>query len=146
MRNLWYQKRWNFVYFTQMGEVSGKVGEVATEWIEDDDDFRVVLRRQVDWNEGVSKSDGVVPRTTQQTTQQTTHETLKKSRDWNGGKSRDRNLHRIPEIKINGDELVDGEEEKSRDRKVAKSRDRRRGLTPQQTTQQTTQDFQEPTP
>ena len=44
-------------------------GIPAPKWIEDDDDFRVVLRRQVDWNEGVSKSDGVVPRTTQQTTQ-----------------------------------------------------------------------------
>ncbi len=54
-------------------------GIPAPEWIEDDDDFRVVLRRPVDWNEGASESNGVVPRTTQQTTQQTTQETTQQT-------------------------------------------------------------------
>ena len=87
-----------FADFTQKGGV-GEVGcpkwvksrgEVTPEWIEDDDDFRVVLRRPVDWNEGASGSDSVISRTTQETAQQTTRETLKKSRDRNGDKSRDR--------------------------------------------------------
>ena len=87
-----------FADFTQGGE-TGEVrctkcvkslDEVAPEWIEEDDDFRVVLRRPVDWNEGASGSDSVISRTTQETAQQTTRETLKKSRDRNGDKSRDR--------------------------------------------------------
>ena len=118
-------------------------GIPAPEWIEDDDDFRVILRRPANWNEGASESDGVVPRTTQETTQQTTQETLKKSRDKNGdksrdrngGKSRDRNITRTNEYKGENDNRQNGDVVKSRDRNATKSRDRKGGRTTQQTTQ-----------
>ena len=120
-------------------------GIPAPEWFEDDDDFRVVLRRPVNWNEGASESDGVVPRTTQETTQQTTQEILKKSRDKNddksrdrnGGKSRDRSITRTNEYKGKGDNRQNGDVVKSRDRNVIKSRDRKGDCTTQETTQQT---------
>ena len=54
-------------------------GIPAPEWIEDDDDFRVILRRPINWNEGASESDGVVPRTTQETTQRTTQQTTQRT-------------------------------------------------------------------
>ena len=69
-----------FADFTQMGGV-GEVGYpkwvksrggVIPEWIEDDDDFRVVLRRPVDWNGGASASDGFISLTAQEATQQPT--------------------------------------------------------------------------
>ena len=118
-------------------------GGVIPEWIEDDDDFRVVLRRPIDWNGGASASDGVISRTTQETTQQTTQETLKKSRDKNGdksrdrngGKSRDRNITKTNEYKGEGDNRQNGDVVKSRDRNATKSRDRKGGRTTQQTTQ-----------
>ena len=98
-------------------------GIPAPEWIEDDDDFRVVLRRPVtqenlenDYSESRDRNGGM-------TTQQTTQKTLKKSRDRNVTKSRDRNVT------------------KSRDRNVTKSRDRRGSRATQETTQQTTQDY-----
>jgi predicted HTH transcriptional regulator len=83
-----------FTYIKQdddVGEVEGPKwvksnGESAPEWIEDDDDFRVVLRRLVDWNEGVLGSDGVIFRTAQETTQQTNQKTVKKSRDRRDGR------------------------------------------------------------
>ena len=50
-------------------------GIPAPEWIEDDDDFRVVLRRPNGVNTGLSGSGGRVPETTQQTTQETTQQT-----------------------------------------------------------------------
>ena len=131
--------------------------EVIPEWIEDDDDFRVVLRRPVDWNEGTPGSDGVLSRTIQETTQQTNQETLKKSRDRNDGKSRDRNdgksrdrngdksrdrsTTRTLEYKGKGDNRQNVGVAKSRDRNLTKSRDRRDGCTTQETTQRTTQDY-----
>ena len=143
--------------FPQKGGV-GEVGcsqwvksrdEVTPEWIEDDDDFRVVLRRPVDWNEGTLGSDGVISRTTQETTLQTNQETVKKSRDRNGGKSRDRNggksrdrsITRTLDYKGESDNRQNVGEAKSRDRNVTKSRDRRDVRTTQETTQQTTQDY-----
>ena len=122
--------------------------EVVPEWIEDDDDFRVVLRRPVDWNGGASASDGVISRTAQEATQQPTQETLKKSRDRNdgksrdrnGGKSRDRSITRTLDYKGESDNRQNVGEAKSRDRNVTKSRDRRDARTTQETTQQTTQD------
>ena len=92
-----------FPDFTQMGGV-GEVecpkwvksrGEVTPEWIEDDDDFRVVLRRPVDWNEGTLGSDGVISRTTQETTQQTTQDYPKKRRENSGEKRSDKSKHVI---------------------------------------------------
>ena len=133
--------------FTQRDEV-GEVGchkwvksrgGVTPEWIEDDDDFRVVLRRPVDWNGGASASDSVLSRTTQETTQQTNQEMVKKSRDGNGGKSRDRSVTRTLEYKGENDNLLNVGVTKSRDRNLTKSRDRRDGCTTQETTQQTTQ-------
>ena len=116
-------------------------GIPAPEWIEDDDDFRVVLRRPVDWNEGTLGSDGVISRTTQETTLQTNQETVKKSRDRNGDKSRDRSFTRTLEYKGESDNPQNAGVAKSRDRDVTKSRDRRHGWTTQETTQQTTQDY-----
>lgn len=116
-------------------------GIPAPEWIEDDDDFRVVLRRPVDWNEGTLGSDGVIFRTTQETALQTNQETEKKSRDRNDGKSRDRSGARILEYKGKSDNPQNVGVAKSRDRNVTKSRDRRDGWTTQETTQQTTQDY-----
>ena len=124
-------------------------GIPAPEWIEDDDDFRVVLRRPVDWNGGASASDGVISRTAQEATQQPTQETLKKSRDRNDGKSRDRNggrsrdrsITRTLDYKGESDNRQNVGEAKSRDRNVTKSRDRRDVRTTQETTQQTTQDY-----
>ena len=143
--------------FTQRDEV-GEVGchkwvksrgGVTPEWIEDDDDFRVVLRRPVDWNEGALGSDGVISRTTQETTLQTNQETVKKSRDRNddksrdrnGDKSRDRSVTRTLEYKGKSDNPQNVGVAKSRDRNVTKSRDRRDVRTTQETTQQTTQDY-----
>lgn len=71
-----------FTYIKQdddVGEVEGPKlvksnGESAPEWIEDDDDFRVVLRRPNGVNTGLSGSGGRVPETTQQTTQETTQQ------------------------------------------------------------------------
>ena len=116
-------------------------GIPAPEWIEDDDDFRVVLRRPVDWNEGALGSDGVISRTTQETTLQTNQETVKKSRDRNGDKSRDRSVTRTLEYQGKSDNPQNVGVAKSRDRNVTKSRDRRDGWTTQETTQQTTQDY-----
>ena len=116
-------------------------GGVIPEWIEDDDDFRVVLRRPVDWNEGALGSDGVISRTTQETTLQTNQETVKKSRDRNDGKSRDRSITRTLDYKGESDNRQNVGEAKSRDRNVTKSRDRRDVRTTQETTQQTTQDY-----
>ena len=146
-----------FTYIKQdddVGEVEGlkwvkSNGESAPEWIEDDDDFRVVLRRPVDWNEGTLGSDGVISRTTQETTLQTNQETVKKSRDRNDGKSRDRNsdksrdrsVTRTLEYKCKSDNPKNVGVAKSRDRNVTKSRDRRDGCTTQETTQRTTQDY-----
>ena len=76
-----------FADFTQMGGV-GEVGYpkwvksrggVIPEWIEDDDDFRVVLRRPNGVNTGLSGSGGRVPETTQQTTQETTQQTTQQT-------------------------------------------------------------------
>ncbi len=139
-----------FTYIKQdddVGEVEGlkwvkSNGESAPEWIEDDDDFRVVLRRPVDWNEGTLGSDGVISRTTQETTLQTNQETVKKSRDRNSDKSRDRSVTRTLEYKWKSDNPKNVGVAKSRDRNVAKSRDRRDDRTTQETTRQTTQDSQ----
>lgn len=49
-------------------------GIPVPEWLEDDDDFRVVLRRPNGVNAGQSGSGGRVPATTQQTTQETTQQ------------------------------------------------------------------------
>ena len=76
-----------FTYIKQdddVGEVEGPKwvksnGESAPEWIEDDDDFRVVLRRPNGVNTGLSGSGGRVPETTQQTTQETTQQTTQRT-------------------------------------------------------------------
>ena len=76
-----------FTYIKQdddVGEVEGlkwvkSNGESAPEWIEDDDDFRVVLRRPNGVNTGLSGSGGRVPETTQQTTQETTQQTTQET-------------------------------------------------------------------
>lgn len=103
-----------FTYIKQdddAGEVEGPKwvksnGESAPEWIEDNDDFRVVLRRPVDWNEGTLRSDGVISRTAQETTQQTTQDYPKKRRENNSEKRSDKSKHvivalinRFPKIK-----------------------------------------------
>lgn len=116
-------------------------GIPAPEWIEDDDDFRVILRRPVNWNEGASGRDGVVPRTTQETLKKSRDKNGDKSRDRNGGESRDRSVTKANKYKGESDNHPNGDVVKSRDRNATKSRDRRSDRTTQETTQQTTQDY-----
>ena len=54
-------------------------GIPAPEWIEDDDDFRVVLRRPNGVNVGQTGGRGSEPTTTQQTTQRTTQQTTQRT-------------------------------------------------------------------
>lgn len=109
--------------FTQRDEV-GEVGchkwvksrgGVTPEWIEDDDDFRVVLRRPV------AQGDLEIGH----------NESRDKSRDWEATN--------IAETVGHGAKIASGDVLKSRDKNRDVSRDRTGGMTTQRTTQQTTQ-------
>ena len=54
-------------------------GIPAPEWIEDDDDFHVILRRPNGVNTGLAGSGGSALATTQETTQQTTQQTTQET-------------------------------------------------------------------
>lgn len=115
----------------------------APEWIEDDEDFRVVLRRPLDVGATGGGGDSGDTQTTQQTTQPTTQQTTPnavfpdrraeknreggkgKSKDWETEESRDRNAGKRP---AHGAKRAQGRERNdipSRVRNTRKSRDRK---------------------
>ncbi len=116
-----------FTYIKQdddVGEVEGPKwvksnGESAPEWIEDDDDFRVVLRRPIAQGDLDFDVEG--------------------SRDWNRNESRDWKAPNHAGTDGNNADIASGHELKSRDKNRGKSRDRTGVITTQQTTQRTTQ-------
>lgn len=97
-------------------------GVAAPEWIEEDDDFRVVLKRPV----GTAAGDVTTQQTTQQNFGKSRDWNGAESRDWNGSESRDRNGGKPLKTSRIGLRTKTDHPAKSRDRNDGESRDRKR--------------------